>query len=182
MVVSDKKVVSLSYELRLNSKDGDVVEKVEKGSPLTFLFGSGSLLPKFEDNLAGLKVGESFDFNLVSEDAYGEFDERSVIDIPLQAFQAEGKVDYDLVKVGNNIPMQDSSGNRLVGVVKEIGDEKVKMDFNHPLAGQHLFFKGEITELRDATDEEIAHGHLHQNNSCGGGGCEGCSDEGSCCS
>jgi FKBP-type peptidyl-prolyl cis-trans isomerase SlyD len=180
MVVSQNKVVSLTYELRVNSKSGEVIESVDRNSPLTFLFGTGSLLPKFEDYLSGLKVGDNFDFNLVSEDAYGEFDESSVIKVPLQAFQIEGKVDYELVKIGNKIPMQDSEGHRLTGVVKNVDTDTVTMDFNHPLAGNHLFFKGEITEIRQATEEELTHGHAHSESSCEG--CESCGGEhGDCC-
>lgn len=180
MVVSQNKVVSLTYELRVNGRSGEIIETVDSNSPLTFLFGTGSLLPKFEDNLAGLKTGDSFDFNLVSEDAYGEFDESSVIKVPLQAFQIDGKVDYDLVKIGNKIPMQDSEGHKLTGVVKNIDIDSVTMDFNHPLAGSHLFFSGEITDVRQATEEEIAHGHLHSAHSCDS--CESCgSEQGGCC-
>jgi FKBP-type peptidyl-prolyl cis-trans isomerase SlyD len=180
MVVSQNKVVSLSYELRVNSKNGDVIEAVDRNSPLTFMFGTGSLLPKFEDYLAGLKVGDSFDFNLQSGDAYGEFDENSVIKVPLQAFQIDGKVDYELVKIGNKIPMQDSDGHRLTGVVKSVDTDSVTMDFNHPLAGNHLFFKGEITDVRQATDEELTHGHVHSESSCEG--CESCGgSHGGCC-
>jgi FKBP-type peptidyl-prolyl cis-trans isomerase SlyD len=180
MIVSQNKVVSLTYELRVNSKNGEVIESVDRNSPLTFLFGTGSLLPKFEDYLSGLKVGDNFDFNLVSEDAYGEFDESSVIKVPLQAFQIEGKVDYELVKIGNKIPMQDSEGHRLTGVVKNVDTDTVTMDFNHPLAGNHLFFKGEITEIRQATEEELTHGHAHSESSCEG--CESCGGEhGGCC-
>ena len=174
MEVSQNKVVSLTYELRSNSKEGDVIESVDRNSPLTFIFGSGSLLPKFEDNLAGLKVGDSFDFNLVSEDAYGNYDENSVIKVPLNAFQIDGKVDYELVKIGNKIPMQDSEGHRLTGVVKVIEDDSVTMDFNHPLAGNSLFFKGEITEIRQATEEEMTHGHIHGNTGCETGSCDSC--------
>lgn len=175
MKVSQSKVVSLSYELRLNNSNGEIVESVDRNSPLTFIFGSGSLLPKFEDNLAGLQIGDSFDFNLVSHDAYGDFDENSIVKVPLQAFQIDGKVDYELVKVGNKIPMQDNQGNRLTGLVKSFDTEAVMMDFNHPLAGQNLFFKGEVTDIRQATEDELTHGHLHNS-----GGCAGCS--GSCSS
>jgi FKBP-type peptidyl-prolyl cis-trans isomerase SlyD len=179
MVVANNKVVSLTYELRVNDSNGDVIEKVDRNSPLTFLYGTGSLLPKFEDYLAGLKVGDSFDFNLSSEDAYGTFDEGSVIQIPLQAFEIDGKVDYELVKVGNKIPMQDGDGHRLTGVVKTVDVDTVVMDFNHPLAGNHLFFKGEITEVRQATDEELTHGHAHYPGSCEG--CDHCGGEGGHC-
>ena len=179
MVVSNNKVVSLAYELRIDSKEGEVIETVDRNSPLTFIYGNGSLLPRFEDYLSGLTVGDSFDFNLASAEAYGEVDESSIIKIPLQAFEMDGKVDYQLVKLGNKIPMQDGEGHRLTGVVKSIDTDSVTMDFNHPLAGNHLFFKGEITEIRQATDEELTHGHAHSEGSCEG--CEHCGGEGGQC-
>ncbi|MBN2480291.1 MAG: peptidylprolyl isomerase [Bacteroidales bacterium] len=180
MVVSSKKVVSISYELRLNSKDGTVVENVVNNSPLTFIYGSGYLLPRFEDHLAGLKTGERFDFRLSSEDAYGNFDQDSVLSIPLKSFEVDGEVDYELVKIGNTIPMQDSEGHKLTGVVKAIKDDSVTMDFNHPLAGNNLFFTGEVTDIRQATEEELIHGHVHHASDCSG--CSGCGDnsEGCC--
>jgi len=180
MVVSNNKVVSLAYELRIDSKDGDVVETVDRNSPLTFVYGNGSLLPKFEDFIAGLNIGDSFNFNLESEDAYGSIDESSVVKVPLRAFEMDGKVDYELVKTGSKIPMQDGDGHRLTGVVKAFDTETVTMDFNHTLAGNHLFFKGEVTDIRQATEEEITHGHAHTEGSCEG--CEHCGGEGgSCC-
>jgi FKBP-type peptidyl-prolyl cis-trans isomerase SlyD len=179
MEVSNNKVVSLTYELRIDKQDGEIIESVDKNSPLTFLFGTGSLLPKFEDYLSGLKVGDSFDFNLPSGDAYGEFDESSVIKIPLSAFEIDGKVDYSLIKIGNKIPMQDGEGHRLTGVVKLVDIDTVTMDFNHPLAGNHLFFKGEVIEIRQATDEELTHGHAHYEGSCEG--CDTCGGEGGHC-
>jgi FKBP-type peptidyl-prolyl cis-trans isomerase SlyD len=171
MIVSKSKVISIIYELRIDKQDGRIIESLEKDSPLTFLFGSGSLLPKFEDNIAGLKIGDRFDFNLSSEDAYGDVDEGAIVSVPIKAFDINGQVDYNMVKVGNNIPMHDGNGNRLNGIVKELSPEAVTMDFNHPLAGNHLFFAGEITEIREATEEEKTHGHIHQPRSC-----EGCSD------
>jgi FKBP-type peptidyl-prolyl cis-trans isomerase SlyD len=179
MIVAKNKVVSLTYELRIDSNKGEVIEKVERNSPLTFLFGTGSLLPKFEDYLSGLKVGDTFDFNLPSKDAYGEFDESSIIQIPLQAFEIDGKVDHELVKVGNKIPMQDGDGHRLTGLVKSVEADSVTMDFNHPLAGNHLFFKGEVFDIRQATDEEMTHGHPHYEGSCEG--CDHCGGEGDHC-
>jgi FKBP-type peptidyl-prolyl cis-trans isomerase SlyD len=181
MVVSQNKVVSLTYELRVNNNTGNVVESVDRNSPLTFVFGSGSLLPKFEDNLSGLHVGDSFDFDLISEDAYGIYDENSIVKVPLHAFQIDGKVDYELVKIGNKIPMQDSEGHRLTGVVKTIDLDTVTMDFNHPLAGNHLFFKGEITDVRQASEEEMTHGHVHGACSCSHDGCDSCGEGGGGC-
>jgi FKBP-type peptidyl-prolyl cis-trans isomerase SlyD len=183
MVISKNKVVSIAYELRLNSKDGEIVETVTGNAPLTFLFGTGNLLPKFEDHLAGLKSGDDFDFHLPSEDAYGNVDPNSVLNIPLKSFEVDGKVDYELVKIGNTIPMQDSEGHRLNGIVKAVESDSVTMDFNHPLAGSGLFFKGVVTEIRPATEEELNHGHVHNHGHSHDYGCDDCNcqGEGGCC-
>ncbi len=169
--VEKDKVISLAYELRVDNSNGKVIESLDTNSPFTFLFGSGNLLLKFEDKIKGLKVGDKFDFDITSKDAYGEVNQNAIVDVPKQAFEINGEIDEKLLQVGNTIPMQDNSGNRLNGVVKTINGNTVKMDFNHPLAGNHLFFKGEILEIREPTAEELQHGHAHYP-----GSCEGCSD------
>lgn len=183
MTVRKDKVVSLVYELRLDAANGEVVESLTEDRPLQFLYGSGNLLPKFEANIDGLKIGDSFDFDLTAVDAYGEINADAIVEVPISAFEMDGKVDENLLKVGNNIPMRDNAGNRLNGVVKEVTDEVVKMDFNHPLAGNHLFFKGQVTDIREATEEELSHGHIHSGGGCGcgDGGCgDGMPEDGSC--
>jgi FKBP-type peptidyl-prolyl cis-trans isomerase SlyD len=171
MIVSKEKIVSLVYELRLDHPEGEIIETINTSSPLTFLYGSGGLLPKFEENIKGLKVGDNFDFNLSTQEAYGEVNADAIVTIPISAFEIEGKIDTNILKIGNRIPMQDASGNKLTGIVQDIADKHVVMDFNHPLAGSTLYFKGEITGIRDATDDEMHHGHTHS-----AGGCEGCSE------
>ncbi len=189
MTIKNDKVVSLVYELRLGSPEGEVIESLSNDNPLVFLYGVGNLLPKFEEYIQGLNVGDKFDFNLTSSDAYGEVNDSAIINIPISAFEVNGTVDDDVLKIGNIIPMRDNQGNRLDGMVKEVTTSDVKMDFNHPLAGSHLFFKGEVTDIRDATEEELTHGHIHsgcecgsncddmdQNQECGSGsGCSCCS-------
>ncbi len=180
MMIEKDKVVSLTYELRVNKVDGELIESLNESAPLTFLYGSGRLLPKFESNIEGLKSGDSFTFDLACEDAYGPLNENAVVNVPKAAFEINGVVDHDLLQIGNTIPMQDSSGNRLNGIVKEVNGDKVKMDFNHPLAGNHLFFNGMITEIREASEEELTHGHIHNSGSCGC--CSDCGDgSGNCC-
>ena len=175
MIAEKDKVISLTYELRVDSKNGDILESLDASAPLQFIFGSGTLLPKFEENISGLKVGDKFDFNLDSLNAYGEVNKDAIVDVPKAAFVVNGQVDESLLQVGKAIPMQDSAGNRLNGIVVEIADETVKMDFNHPLAGNDLFFKGEITDIRQATEEELAKGHLGESCSCDDKDCsEGC--------
>ncbi|MGD2034642.1 MAG: peptidylprolyl isomerase [Bacteroidales bacterium] len=179
MVISKDKVVSLTYELRIDGNNGEIVEALKEDSPLTFLYGSGNLLPKFEQNISGLKIGDEFSFDIKAEDAYGEVNENAVVNVPVSAFEIDGKIDSDMLKVGNKIPMQDASGNKLTGIVKEVTDEAVNMDFNHPMAGNDLFFNGKVTEIRDATEEELHHGHAHYPGSCEG--CEDCGNEGGHC-
>ena len=173
MIVTKDRVVSLSYDLRIDTPEGKLVESVTQEQPLTFVYGTGKLLPKFEDNLKGLSIGDSFDFNLKSADAYGEYNDQALVDVPKNIFEVNGSMDEDLVKIGNSVPMMDRSGNRLTGVVVEVNGDSIKMDFNHPLAGNDLFFKGTVTEIREASDEELMHGLDH---GCGcGGGCS-CED------
>lgn len=169
MVIEDKKVVSIIYELRRDDLNGEVVEELSPDNPLVFLYGAGNLLPKFEDNLAGLKAGDDFSFKLKSSDAYGELQANAIVDVPKDVFRVDGVIDDSLLKLGNTIPMLDSEGRRLNGVVKEISEESVKMDFNHPMAGADLYFKGQVTEIRDANQDELEHGHVHSP-----GSCEGC--------
>lgn len=177
MTITKEKVVSLIYELRLDSPNGEIIESLSNDNPLVFLYGFGNLLPKFEENIDGLNIGDKFDFNLSSADAYGEVNDSAIVSVPISAFEVDGAVDSDLLKLGNTIPMRDNQGNRMNGVVKEVTNSEVKMDFNHPLAGCHLYFKGEVSDVREATEEELSHGHIHSSCGCGSDGCEdGCGD------
>jgi FKBP-type peptidyl-prolyl cis-trans isomerase SlyD len=161
MIISKEKVVSLVYQLRVDNKDGDIVETVEKEKPFVFLSGAGLMLPKFEENLNGLKAGDNFEFTLKCEDAYGLASEEAVMDLPKNLFEVDGNIEDGLLTEGNVIPMQNNEGQKFNGVIVEVKDEAVTMDFNHPLAGDDLYFTGSIIEVREATKEEIDHGHVH---------------------
>lgn len=163
MTIEDKKVVSVSYELVSESSEGNVIDSASKEQPLTFLYGGGNLLPKFEENLKGKKKGENFQFKLSADDAYGQPRPEMIVDVPKQAFEVEGKVQDELLQEGSQIPMQDSDGNRMNGIVKEVNDQAVKMDFNHPLAGDSLEFKGEVVDVREATAEELQNNQAQSN-------------------
>ncbi|MDA3781560.1 MAG: FKBP-type peptidyl-prolyl cis-trans isomerase [Bacteroidales bacterium] len=154
MVIENDKVISLEYQLHVDDENGNVVETVKEDKPFVFMFGKGNLLPKFEENLDGLKKGDNFEFKLTSEEGYGEAREDAVVDIPKNVFEVEGKFDDKLIAEGNVVPMQDKDGNRFNGIVVKVADEAVKMDFNHPLAGDNLFFKGKVLEIRDANENE----------------------------
>lgn len=176
MNVAKDKMVSVTYELKYDDTEAQLIEKVEKDNPLTFLYGAGRMLEHFEKNLAGKVQGDFFDFKLTSEEAYGPVTDQAIVDVPMHAFEVDGKVDEELVKMGNTIPMMDSYGNRLHGIVVEVSQDSVKMDFNHPLAGEDLHFKGQIIEVRDARPEEMhdSCGSDCSSSGCGSGGCCGC--------
>lgn len=161
MTVSQNKVVSLTYELKIDNASGEVVDVADASQPLVFLFGAGNLLPKFEDNIANLKANDTFEFTLQAADAYGELSQEAIISLPIDIFLVDGKIDPDMLRIGNVIPMQDNEGHPLEGVVKAVEENAVIMDFNHPMAGKTLHFTGSILDLRDATQEEISHGHVH---------------------
>ncbi len=145
MKIENNSVVSVNYLLVKKGTD-EKIEQTSKEHPFVFIFGTGGLLEDFESNLLNKKAGDTFDFVM----------------IPIDAFLAEdGTFDEENVKVGITLPMVDNEGNRLYGNVMEITKEYVKMDFNHPLAGQDLHFKGEVLEVRPATEDELAHGHVH---------------------
>ena len=99
MIAEKNNVVSIVYELRSGSKEGDIVEALTPDNPLTFLFGTGGLLPKFEENLSGLNSGDSFEFLLNSEDAYGRVVESAVVNVPKSIFMVDGKIDENLPSI-----------------------------------------------------------------------------------
>jgi FKBP-type peptidyl-prolyl cis-trans isomerase SlyD len=177
MTIAKDKMVSVTYELKLDGKDGDIFEKAGKDSPLIFLYGSGMMLPAFEGGLSDKNSGDAFEISIRAEDAYGEVNEEAIVDLPKNIFMVEGKIDEELITPGNSVPMMSTSGQRMEGLVVSVSDDTVQMDFNHPLAGEDLHFTGEILEVRDATPEELSAAYSTGGCGCGSGG--GCSD-GSC--
>lgn len=177
MAITKNKMVSLTYDLKIEGANGELIEQATAEKPLTFVYGAGLMLPKFEALIEGLEQGNDFNINLPCEDAYGQVDENAIVDLPKHLFMVEGKFDEEIIKVGNMVPMMSAGGQRMNGLVLEITEEHVKMDFNHPLAGEDLFFSGKVLEVRDATDEEIA-ATLQSGCGCDSGGC-GC-EETSC--
>jgi FKBP-type peptidyl-prolyl cis-trans isomerase SlyD len=177
MKIEKNKTVSLIYELRENNPEGRIIEALDETRPLTFIYGSGRLLPVFESNIHSLVKGDIFRFALNSEMGYGEKREDMIVNVPIAVFENDGIINEDVCQVGNEVPMMDTDGNPLNGIINEITDTYVKMDFNHPMAGLDLFFSGRIVDVRDATLEEIS-GMNHSCSSCGSNSEKGCS--GSC--
>jgi FKBP-type peptidyl-prolyl cis-trans isomerase SlyD len=182
MKIDTNKYVVLSYDLNVG-EEGEELELMERATaekPLEFIFGTNSMLPAFEKNLEGLDQGDNFQFTLSSEEAYGEYDENKIIELPKNIFQVDGKIDEEILFEGNTVPMMDSEGNRLTGSIVSIGDDVVVMDFNHPLAGETMHFKGTVLNVRDASAEEIAALFSGGGCSCGSDSC-GCGGESEGC-
>ncbi|WP_345952629.1 peptidylprolyl isomerase [Mucilaginibacter sp. PAMB04168] len=158
MKIESQHVVSLTYDLYVNQEDGSeaLVESATQEQPLTFLYGAGQMLPRFEENLSTLSTGDSFDFKLSAEDAYGEYNDEAVANLPKEMFDGT-----DMPEVGAVLPLQDNQGNRFQGQVVSVVEDSVIVDLNHPMAGQELHFKGEIINVRPANAEELSHGHAH---------------------
>ena len=182
MKIAQNTVVEFVYELEV---DGQVVDKTVMERPLDYIHGTGSLLPKLEEQIEGMTAGDKFDVVLSPADGYGEVDPQRVIDLPKAAFEVNGEIREDLLVPGNTIPMMNSMGGVIPGVVVEVTEDSVKMDLNHRMAGKTLHFTGEIVSVRQATEKELTEGlHGEYVHTCGGchgheGGCGGCGG-GSC--
>ena len=170
MKIENKKVVELTYELTV---DGKVVDRTtEMTGPLDYIHGEHMLLPKFEAELEGLEPESEFAFTLTPEEGYGEYEPKHKFEIPKQPFEIDGKIREDLMQVGKIIPMLNSSGMVVQGLIAAVNDDTVTMDFNHPMAGKTLNFKGKVVSVRDATEKELTEG-LHGEFVPKEGGCHG---------
>ena len=149
MKISDNKYVTLTYDLNVGEgEERELMEQATAERPLAFIFGTNSMLEAFEKQIDGLSEGDAFSFQLTPEEAYGDYDENKIIELPKNIFEVDGKIDEEMLFEGNTLPMMDSSGNRLMGSVVSIGEEQVTMDFNHPLAGKTLTFEVEIKDVK----------------------------------
>lgn len=191
MKITSNKSVSAEYELYVDGETEGELELMEKATaeqPLNFIYGVGMMLPKFEENLFGLAVGDTFDFTINNEEAYGPYEDENVLDLDRSIFEIDGKLDTEMVFEGNVVPLMDNEGHRINAQVVEVTDTHVKVDLNHPLAGENLHFKGKVLEVREATEKELnALMGTGGGCGCGSGGCGdngcGCDDEeegGSC--
>ena len=177
MKIAQNTVVEFSYELEV---DGQVVDHTTKEKPLDYIHGTGSLLPKLEAHIEGMEPGATFEITLAPVDAYGEIDPSRIVELPKAAFEVNGEIREDLLVPGTTIPMMNSMGAVIPGVVLEVTAETVKMDLNHQMAGKTLHFKGEVLSVREATEKELTEGlHGEYVHTCGCGGCHG-HGEGEC--
>ena len=172
MKVENSKMVSVDYALTV---DGQIADKSQPGQPLQFICGTGMLLPKFEAAIMGLEPGETTKFTLEAKDGYGEIIPEAIVELPKTVFMMDGKVADEILFVGSQIPMATADGQRMMGLVKEVNEETVMMDFNHPMAGKTLNFEVTVVEVRDVTPEDLA-----SQGGCGCGECGGSCGEHEC--
>lgn len=176
------KYVELGYDLYEISPEGTetLVHQTDLNDPERVVFGvtRGMIVP-LEKAIDGLEKGGKFDVKVKAEEAFGPYDPEQVATLDRDIFLVDGKFDEEVIKVGALVPMMTADGFRINGKVLEVTPEHVKMDFNHPLAGKDVRFKGEILAVRDATPEELQPAQGCGCHGCGGDDC-GCDSQGSC--
>lgn len=158
MQVATNKAVTIHYTL--TNQAGDIVDSSRDGDPLAYIHGIGSLVPGLEKELEGKGVGDNVTVTVQPEDGYGHKTPELIQVVPKEAFHFDGEIE-----VGMRFQAETDHGIELVEVIA-VDDESVTVDANHPLAGEALNFDVDVVDVRDATAEEIEHGHIH-----GEGGC-----------
>lgn len=179
METAENKYITVAYKLyTIEDGEKELVEEAKAEHPFQFISGMGTTLEAFENQIVPLKKGDKFDFTIPSAEAYGEYNDEHVLDLPKHIFEIEGKFDSERIVAGNIVPLMDSEGRRMNGTVVEVKPDIVVVDMNHPLAGADLNFVGGVVESRPATNEEIQ----EVVNMMGGGGCScGCDSCGDGC-
>lgn len=153
MAIEDKKVVTFHYTL--TNQKGEQLESSRDRQPMTYLHGARNIIPGLENAMTGKDVGDEFQVTVQPADAYGERDDSRVQRIPSKHFRNTKRLGP-----GQIVSIQTQQGP-VQAVVLKVGRFNVDVDTNHPLAGQTLTFDVEVTEIRDATEDEVSHGHVH---------------------
>ncbi|MFB6349006.1 FKBP-type peptidyl-prolyl cis-trans isomerase [Moraxella marmotae] len=151
--ITNDTVVQFNYTL--TNAQGEVLDQ-SREAPLAYLHGHHNIIPGLESEMAGKKVGDKFTVTVAPENAYGEYVAEAVQEVPRANFQG-----VDNIEVGMQFQTQTQDGHVMLVSVKDVTDDVVVVDGNHPLAGVELTFDVEIVEVREATADEIAHGHAH---------------------
>jgi FKBP-type peptidyl-prolyl cis-trans isomerase SlyD len=152
--VQDGVVVSIEYTLHV---DGELLDTSEGQGPLQFLAGYGNIIPGLESEMQGMKIGDSKDVVVQPADGYGEFDDQAFMNVPRDQFPK----DMQLTE-GVELTVRDDEGHARYARVNDIEGEVVTLNFNHPLAGDELHFHVKVVALREPSDEELEHGHVHE--------------------
>jgi len=152
--VQDGVVVSMEYTLRV---DGEIIDSSDGQEALQFLTGYGNIISGLEREMIGMKVGDSKDVIVLPSDGYGEYDDEAFIDVP------RGEFPNDMpVEEGLELSVRDDEGQSRYARIDKVDGDTVRLNFNHPLAGDELHFNVKVVGLREPTEEELEHGHVHQ--------------------
>jgi len=152
--VEDGVVVSMEYTLHV---DGELLDSSEGQGPLQFLVGYGNIISGLEENMRGMKIGDSKDVVVQPKDGYGEFDDEAFMEVPRQDFPKDMPLEVEA-----ELTVRDDQGNARYARIDSIEDETVTLNFNHPLAGDELHFHVKVVALREPNAEELEHGHVHE--------------------
>ncbi len=145
MKIEKNSRVKIAYTLKYDGAKGDIIENVSEEHPLEVVIGTEDLLEKFEEKIMGLQAGNTFEFILSPEDAYGNYDEEGVVSVPKTELMED--VSDITISEGEIIPIVTDDEEEMEAVVLEIDKDIVTLDFNHPLAGETLFFEGKIISV-----------------------------------
>ena len=154
MTVKKDAVVEMHYTLKNDAGEG--VDSSKGQDPMPFIQGRGNIIPGLEKALEGMKVGDTCDVSVKPEDAYGVHHAEGIQEIPKEALQG-----IENLEIGMELQSQDEQGNPFIVRIEEIKDDVVIINANHPLAGQTLHFNVSIESIREATADELEHGHVH---------------------
>lgn len=159
MKIEHGKVAIIHYSLK--NEAGDTIDSTQDQDPMGYLHGHNNLMPGLEAALEGKGQGDKFSVNLAPEDAFGPHNKEQIQEVPKEQF-----ADLKDLTPGMHLQVKGPQGTEIVTVVT-ITDDTVTVDFNHPLAGQTLLFEIEVMDVREATEEEVQHGHVHGHGGCG---------------
>jgi len=154
MAIGANKVVTVNY--KLSDDKGNLIQTTKENEPFVYLSGNNQILPKLEEAIDGMIIGGKKNIELSSPEAYGDYDEKAVQHIKKDAFPEGANLEPGMEYMAHS-----PEGKPVPFVIKEVKEEDVTIDFNHPLAGVNLNFDVELVDVRDATDDELQHGHAH---------------------
>lgn len=154
MSIAQHKVVTVHYKV-VDVETATVIDSSEGGEPMTYLHGAQNIIPGLENALEGKQVGDEFEVTVAPEDAYGDYSDERIQVVPVAAFEGVEQVEPGMAFTA------DTEQGPVNLIVTEVTDTEVTVDANHPLAGKSLQFSVTVEAIRDASDEEVAHGHVH---------------------
>ena len=154
MAIAQHKVVTIHYKV-VDAESGELIDSSENSQPMTYLHGAQNIVPGLEKALEGKSVGDELEVTIKPADAYGERSEEGIQQVPIEVFD-----DMEKIEPGMTLMVETEDGP-LNLVVTEVDETTVTVDANHPMAGKSLTFSVKIEEVRDANEEEVAHGHVH---------------------